>query len=80
MPGKQRSNRKKPANHEKIAGGEFFAFGKVVRSPVARPGKKQKQIQREASYGSPFLLCERAFRSRITLREEGQVELWVGDA
>jgi len=25
-------------------------------------------------------LCERAFRSRITLREEGQVELWVGDA
>jgi hypothetical protein len=24
-----------------------------------------------------FDLCERAFLSRLTLREEGQVELWV---
>jgi hypothetical protein len=29
MPGNQRSNRKEPANHEKIAADEFFAVGKV---------------------------------------------------
>jgi hypothetical protein len=35
MPGKQRSNRKEPANHEKPPGGKYFAFGKVGKSPTA---------------------------------------------
>jgi len=35
MPKKQRSNRKEPANYEKVAANEFPAFGKVVLSLTA---------------------------------------------